>query len=49
MSLSTPKVLLDFDGLTALVDDLLSATHDVSGELGWSGAQQVPARNGRKS
>lgn len=34
MSLSAPKVLLDFDGLMALVDDLLRATGRVSTELG---------------
>jgi DNA-binding IclR family transcriptional regulator len=36
MSLSVPKVLLDFDGLLALLDDLLRATRGASAELGWS-------------
>ena len=34
MSLSVPKVLLDFDGLLALVPDLQRATSAVSAELG---------------
>jgi DNA-binding IclR family transcriptional regulator len=35
MSLSAPKVLVDFDGLLALVDDLLRATREVSAEMGY--------------
>ncbi|MGP4019549.1 IclR family transcriptional regulator [Saccharopolyspora sp. 5N708] len=35
MSLSVPKVLLDFDGLLRLVDDVLRAAGAVSAELGW--------------
>ncbi|MGI8306786.1 IclR family transcriptional regulator [Saccharopolyspora hattusasensis] len=35
LSLSVPKVLLDFDGLLGLVDDLRRAAGGVSAELGW--------------
>ncbi|MDA3648758.1 IclR family transcriptional regulator [Saccharopolyspora indica] len=35
VSLSVPKVLLDFDGLLGLVDDVLRAAGGVSAELGW--------------
>lgn len=35
LSLSVPKVLLDFDGLLGLVDDVLRAAGGVSAELGW--------------
>ncbi len=48
LSLSVPKVLLDFDGLIALVDDLLSATSAVSAELGWRGAQQESTPDGKE-
>ncbi len=48
MSLSAPKVLLDFDGLVALVDDLLLATHNVSTELGWHGAHQESTSDGKE-
>jgi DNA-binding IclR family transcriptional regulator len=34
VSLSVPKVLLDFDGLLSLVDDVLRAAGEVSAELG---------------
>ena len=34
VSLSVPQVLLDFDGLLALVDDLLRTAREVSAELG---------------
>lgn len=35
LSLSVPTMLLDFDGLLALVDELLLAAGRVSSELGW--------------
>ncbi|MGW3468864.1 IclR family transcriptional regulator [Saccharopolyspora sp. NPDC000995] len=35
LSLSVPNVLLDFDGLLGLVDDVLHAARGVSAELGW--------------
>ncbi|PKW15638.1 IclR family transcriptional regulator [Saccharopolyspora spinosa] len=35
LSLSVPKVLLDFDGLLGLADDVLRAAGGVSAELGW--------------
>lgn len=40
VSLSAPKVVLDFDELIALVDDLLRTTSAVAAELGWQGAHQ---------
>lgn len=48
MSLSVPKVMLDFDGLMALVDDLLHAARRVSAELGSPGTSQEPPRNGKE-
>ncbi|MCI2418017.1 IclR family transcriptional regulator [Saccharopolyspora sp. K220] len=42
VSLSVPKVLLDFDGLLGLVDDVLRAAGGVSAELGWQ--QENPQR-----
>ncbi|MBB5156655.1 IclR family transcriptional regulator [Saccharopolyspora phatthalungensis] len=35
VSLSVPKVVLDFDGLLGLLDDVLRAAGKVSAELGW--------------
>lgn len=49
VSVSAPKVLLDFDGLLALVDDLLRTTSAVSTELGWQGAHQNSAPHGKES
>lgn len=49
LSLSAPKVLLDFDGLIALVDDLLRATRAASAELGWQDVQQVSVHQGKES
>ncbi|GAA4552850.1 IclR family transcriptional regulator [Amycolatopsis samaneae] len=36
-SMSVPKVLLDFDGLLALVPELLAATEEASVHSGWTG------------
>jgi DNA-binding IclR family transcriptional regulator len=37
VSVSVPKVLLDYDGLLALVPDLLAAAEEASVHSGWSG------------
>lgn len=36
VSLSVPRVLLDFDGLLALLPDLTAAAHDASVQSGWT-------------
>jgi DNA-binding IclR family transcriptional regulator len=36
-SMSVPKVLLDYEGLLALVPDLRAATHEASVHSGWTG------------
>lgn len=48
LSLSAPEVLLDFDGLIALVDDLLGAARAVSAELGWRITQQESNPDGKE-
>lgn len=48
LSLSVPQVLLDFDGLMALVDDLLHAARAASAELGWRDPQQESTRYGKE-
>ena len=40
-SLSVPKVLLDYEGLLALVPDLVSAAEDASIHSGWTGARNT--------
>jgi len=41
VSVSVPTMLLDSDGLLALVPDLLRAARDASGECGWTPAEPV--------
>ncbi len=36
VSVSVPKMLLDLDGLLALIPHLLRAAHDASTECGWA-------------
>lgn len=47
ISLSVPEVLLDRDGLLALVDDLLGAARRVSAELDWPDTQRVSSTKGK--